>query len=160
RPPSPAEPPTDLGASGADLWRAILADWIIDDAASLAVLAQAAHAADRAESLRRRIEQIEAGGAVARTQRLTPPPLAAPSLGRGCSGGSACSTAASRNVAPVGRPRSEARGDDVGATAAAGVRRRHRRVVQAARRHAGAQQAQRGIQAWRARACATARPHL
>jgi|SRR5215472_14997995 len=80
RPPTPAEPPADLGASGADLWRAIPADWLIDDAASLVVLAQAAHAADRAETLRRQIAQFETAGALARTKTMITAELAARSL--------------------------------------------------------------------------------
>ena len=49
-------PPADLGASGANLWREIMTEWAVDGAAERAVLAQAAHALDRADSLRARIE--------------------------------------------------------------------------------------------------------
>jgi hypothetical protein len=77
---TPAEPPADLGPAGRQLWTAILADWVIDDAASLAVLAQAAHAADRAEGLRRQLEQLEAAGALARSTTLVTAELGARSL--------------------------------------------------------------------------------
>jgi hypothetical protein len=53
--PAP-EPPAELGVYGSKLWRDVLAEWDISDAASLAVLEQAAQAYDTAERLRRQIQ--------------------------------------------------------------------------------------------------------
>jgi hypothetical protein len=63
QPATVAEPPPELEANGAKLWRDILAEWVIEDSSSLMVLEQACHACARAESLRR---QIEAEGALVR----------------------------------------------------------------------------------------------
>jgi hypothetical protein len=45
--PDPLAPPPGLGEVGAKLWRAIHADYVIDDAGGLAMLAQICSAADR-----------------------------------------------------------------------------------------------------------------
>ena len=45
--PSPLEPPPSLGEAGAKLWHSIHADYVIDDAGGLAMLAQICAAADR-----------------------------------------------------------------------------------------------------------------
>jgi phage terminase small subunit len=50
------EPPPQLGSAGSDLWRSILAEWDISDAASLALLADACAARDTAERLRLQIQ--------------------------------------------------------------------------------------------------------
>src|SRR5262245_49841975 len=41
-------PPPDLCEAGSSLWRAIVAEYVIDDAAALTLLAEACRAADRA----------------------------------------------------------------------------------------------------------------
>jgi hypothetical protein len=50
-----ADPPANLGPAGSNLWRSILAQYDIRDAGGLALLEQAAFAADRAERLRAEI---------------------------------------------------------------------------------------------------------
>jgi hypothetical protein len=50
-PATPIEPPTELGATGLDLWRRIQAEYRIADAAGIELLAQACAAADRAHEL-------------------------------------------------------------------------------------------------------------
>jgi hypothetical protein len=45
--PNPLAPPTGLGEAGAKLWHGIHADYVIDDAGGLAMLAQICAAADR-----------------------------------------------------------------------------------------------------------------
>jgi hypothetical protein len=45
--PNPLAPPVGLGETGAKLWQAIHADYVIDDAGGLAMLAQICAAADR-----------------------------------------------------------------------------------------------------------------
>src|SRR5262245_34743122 len=62
-PPSPSSPPPppSLGPAGRALWTSILADFSIEDSAGLAMLEQAAAAADRAAML---AEVIERDGAV------------------------------------------------------------------------------------------------
>jgi hypothetical protein len=57
RPTVPPEPPSQLGLPGAELWRSILAEWVIDDAGSLAVLLEACVARDTAERLRQSISE-------------------------------------------------------------------------------------------------------
>jgi hypothetical protein len=54
-PGKPPEPPPELGATGAELWRSIAAEWRVDGAATETVLLHACLSADRAESLRRQI---------------------------------------------------------------------------------------------------------
>jgi hypothetical protein len=51
RPP----PPATLGPVGKDLWERVHDEYIVDDVAGLLTLEQAAHAADRAELLRKQI---------------------------------------------------------------------------------------------------------
>src|SRR5262245_37257074 len=41
-------PPADLAEAGVHLWRSITAEYVIDDAAAIALLAEACRAADRA----------------------------------------------------------------------------------------------------------------
>ena len=59
------EPPPHLDVTGSELWRSVLAEWVINDAGSLAVLEEACHARDTAERLRRQIavdgDMIETG---------------------------------------------------------------------------------------------------
>jgi len=50
--------PKDLSAAGKRLWRKILADWPIVDAAHLEILREALLARDRAESCRRQINEV------------------------------------------------------------------------------------------------------
>jgi hypothetical protein len=51
------KPPATLNEAGANLWRTVLADFVIDDAGSLCVLEQAAAAYGRAEALREAIDR-------------------------------------------------------------------------------------------------------
>jgi hypothetical protein len=51
------EPPRKLGAHGGALWRAVMAEYQIEDSAGLAMLAQACIALDRAEQCRAAIEK-------------------------------------------------------------------------------------------------------
>ena len=60
-PPSSPEPPPQLGEHGRALWRAVTAEYAIDDVGGQQLLLQAAFAADRAESLR---QQIDADGEI------------------------------------------------------------------------------------------------
>lgn len=53
-PPDPAAPPTDLGESGATLWRAIMSEYRVDDAPRRQMLLQICYAADIAETARER----------------------------------------------------------------------------------------------------------
>jgi phage terminase small subunit len=84
RPTVPPEPPTELGLAGSKLWRDILKEWVISDAAPLAVLEQACEAYDRAESLRREIqvsgELIETAGGGTKANPLLAIELQARSL--------------------------------------------------------------------------------
>jgi hypothetical protein len=52
-----ASPPRALGKVGQDLWDRVLSSYDISDAGGIELLAQAAAAADRAESLRRQIDE-------------------------------------------------------------------------------------------------------
>jgi hypothetical protein len=52
-----AESPRKLGAHGGALWKAVLAEYQIEDSAGLAMLAQACIALDRAEQCRAAIEK-------------------------------------------------------------------------------------------------------
>jgi hypothetical protein len=54
-PGNPPEPPPDLGAAGAKLWRDIAREWNVDGAAPETVLLHACQCADRVESLRLQI---------------------------------------------------------------------------------------------------------
>lgn len=54
-PGKPPEPPQELGATGAELWRSIAREWHVDGAAAETVLLHACLCADRAESLRLQI---------------------------------------------------------------------------------------------------------
>lgn len=56
------KPPKTLGSAGRSLWRSLLADFEIDDNASLELLERACLAADRAEEARVAIKRT--GGAV------------------------------------------------------------------------------------------------
>ena len=53
----PVATPTDLGASGAELWRAITSEYDIADIGGRTLLAQLCKAHDRAESCRAAIER-------------------------------------------------------------------------------------------------------
>ena len=57
------KPPINLGPTGATLWRSLMAEYIIEDGASLILLEQAAFAYDRAERLR---AEIDATGEIIR----------------------------------------------------------------------------------------------
>ena len=46
---TPSDPPATLGEAGATLWRAIMAEYKIEDSGGLAMLEQACRAADRAK---------------------------------------------------------------------------------------------------------------
>jgi hypothetical protein len=63
--PSPAtttaDPPANLGSAGTNLWKSILSQYDIRDSGGLALLEQAAFAADRAERLR---VEIDAAGEI------------------------------------------------------------------------------------------------
>src|SRR5262245_28076885 len=65
QPGTAPEPPPELGVTGSSLWRSILEQWDISDAAALAVLQEACHGRDTAERLRRQIavdgDMIETG---------------------------------------------------------------------------------------------------
>jgi hypothetical protein len=50
-------PPRPLGAAGQDLWNRITNDYDISDAGGVELLMQACEAAERAESLRRKIDE-------------------------------------------------------------------------------------------------------
>ena len=82
RPPRPNLWPSWV--SSAPLWRDILAEWHIPDAALLAVLEQASQGYDRAESLRRQIqvagELIETSGGAVKANPLIMAELQARSL--------------------------------------------------------------------------------
>jgi len=54
---SRTRPPCALGKVGQSLWNRVLGDYDINDAAGVELLAQACQAADRAESLRRQIDE-------------------------------------------------------------------------------------------------------
>lgn len=49
-------PPSDLGANGSDLWRRVTREFHFDDIGSLTLLGLACRAMDRAESLRKQID--------------------------------------------------------------------------------------------------------
>ena len=51
------KPPAKLGPAGATFWQSIMAEYIIEDRASQALLEQAAFAYDRAERLRAEIDR-------------------------------------------------------------------------------------------------------
>jgi hypothetical protein len=53
-PVDPDAPPASLGDAGSDLWRSILSEFVIDDAASRQMLLQICHAADIAEQAHER----------------------------------------------------------------------------------------------------------
>jgi hypothetical protein len=59
------EPPADLGAPGADLWRQITSEFEVSGAGSRALLHSACLAHDRAETLR---AQIDRDGPIVRTR--------------------------------------------------------------------------------------------
>jgi hypothetical protein len=59
------QPPRPLGEHGAQLWRTVLAEYVIEDCAGRELLCQAAQALDRAESL---AAEIAADGPVIRTR--------------------------------------------------------------------------------------------
>ena len=60
-----AKPPRKLGRHGADLWRKVMREYEIDDAAGLEMLALACQQLDRAEECR---EQIDRDGLMLRTK--------------------------------------------------------------------------------------------
>jgi hypothetical protein len=64
-----AAPPRKLGTHGGALWKAILAEYEIEDSGGLAMLAQACIALDRAEQCR---TQIEKDGVVLRARNGPP----------------------------------------------------------------------------------------
>ena len=84
RPGTTPDPPETLGVTGSKLWRDVLEEWTLDDAAGLAVLEQAAQAYDRAESLRRQIqitgEVVETGNGGMKANPLIMCEIAARSL--------------------------------------------------------------------------------
>ena len=57
------KPPAKLGPAGATFWRSLMAEYIIEDGASLILLEQAAFAYERAERLR---AEIDATGEIIR----------------------------------------------------------------------------------------------
>jgi hypothetical protein len=65
RPGTSLEPPATLGEAGAKLWRDIAREFSFDDAAGQALLLQACTMQDRAEALRR---EVENDGPVIRTR--------------------------------------------------------------------------------------------
>jgi hypothetical protein len=63
---SPASnPPRKLGKHGGQLWRSVIAEYVIEDCSGIEMLAQACAALDRAENCR---EQIDADGELLRTK--------------------------------------------------------------------------------------------
>src|SRR5262245_45368422 len=81
---NPPEPPPELGAFGAELWRSIVREWNVDGAGAQTVLLQACQAADRAEGPRRQIEAagelVEAPGAAIKANPLIMLEIAARAL--------------------------------------------------------------------------------
>src|SRR5262249_26511838 len=57
------KPPANLGPAGATLWRSLMAEYVIEDGASLILLEQAAFAYERAERMR---VEIDAAGEIIR----------------------------------------------------------------------------------------------
>ncbi len=64
-PPLTCAPPRPLGQHGMALWRSVVAQYAIEDAAGIEFLVTACQALDRAEALK---AQIDADGAVIRTK--------------------------------------------------------------------------------------------
>jgi hypothetical protein len=63
--PTGTPPPRKLGAHGANLWDAVMAEYAIDDRGGIEILAQVCAALDRAEDLS---ALLDAAGAVIRTK--------------------------------------------------------------------------------------------
>jgi hypothetical protein len=84
QPATAPEPPAELGVTGSELWRGIVGEWDIADKAGLAVLAQACHAYDTAERLRRQIavtgDEVETGNGGTKANPLIAIELQARSL--------------------------------------------------------------------------------
>jgi hypothetical protein len=55
-PPNPNDPPPNLGPAGQALWASVVEEYHMDDIGSREILRQCCAAADRAESLRQRID--------------------------------------------------------------------------------------------------------
>jgi hypothetical protein len=84
RPGTGPEPPQELAAPGSNLWRTIMAEWDVSNAADLAVLEDACHARDTADRLRRQIkatgDEIDLPGGSIKANPLIMAELAARSL--------------------------------------------------------------------------------
>ena len=56
-PSDPKQPPRKLGEHGQQLWQSIVSEYRVDDAGGREILAQCCSALDRAEGLRRQIDE-------------------------------------------------------------------------------------------------------